>query len=96
MILLNVTYQAKSGQGEAFYQAVCDARVPELSRAEAGNIKYDYYRSVDDPDTILLIEHWKDAEAFQLHTEEEHFKNLGKIKEQYVAETIIGKYEVEA
>lgn len=96
MILLNVTYKVKSGQREAFYQAVCDAKVPELSRAEAGNIKYDYYLSVDDADTILLIEHWKDAEAFKLHTEEEHFKLLGKIKDEYVAETIIGKYEVEA
>ena len=96
MILLNVTYKAKSGQRDAFYKAVCDAKVPEVSRAEAGNIKYDYYMSVDDEDTILLVEHWKDAEAFKLHTEEAHFKQLGKIKEEYVEETILGKYEVEA
>lgn len=93
MIILNVFYKAKPGKREAFYKAVAESGVPEASRQEAGNIKYDYYMAVDDADTILLVEHWKDEAAFQFHTEQPHFKELGGIKEEYVADTKIMRFE---
>ena len=93
MILLNVYYKAKPGKREEFFKAVKESGVPEMSRAEEGNIRYDYYFSDADEDLLLLVEHWKDREAFEIHCSTEHFKSLGAIKEEYLQGTDINKVE---
>ena len=42
MIVLNVTYQCKPELREEFLEAIMTEGIDAASRAEAGNIKYDY------------------------------------------------------
>jgi quinol monooxygenase YgiN len=46
----------------------------DATRAEPGNKFYEYYRSVDDPETILTIEASDDAAAREAHVTSEHFR----------------------
>lgn len=62
-------------------------------RAEDGNIKYDYFTSTDDSDELLLVEKWRDADALAAHGRQPHFARLREIKDEFVTETIIEKYE---
>ena len=62
-------------------------------RAEDGNIKSDYFTSTDDSDELLLIEKWRDADALAAHGRQPHFARLREIKDEFVTETIIEKYE---
>ena len=94
MKVLNVYYITKPGMRDDFYKAVTESQVPEKSRAEEGNIKYDYYFSTDDENEVLLIEHWKDEEAFEFHTQQAHFKGLQSIKAEYVEDVRIDKFEI--
>ena len=94
MIVLNVYYKAKRGMREEFFEAVMTAGVPDASRAEEGNIKYDYYFSEADDDELLLVEHWRDEAAFELHKAQEHFKSLGPIKDEYLVDTRIDRFDV--
>ena len=55
--------------------------------AEEGCLGYDYYRAVDDPDVLMLVELWKDRAAQQLHLTLPHMQALPPVKEQYVLET---------
>ena len=41
----------------------------DLIRAEAGNLGYEYYQSLDDPETILLIDSWTDQTAIDVAAE---------------------------
>ena len=93
MIVLNVQYFVKPGKRTEFYEAVNKLGVPEKSRAEAGNIRYDYYMAADNDNEILLVENWKDEAAFKFHCDQEHFKALGKLKSEYVEETVIKRSE---
>ena len=93
MITLNVTYTCKPGKRNAFLEAIQKEGIDEISRAEAGNIKYDYYLSVANNDEILLVEKWKDADAISEHGKQEHFKKLGELKADYVTDTIIERFE---
>lgn len=43
------------------------------TRAEPGNICFDWYRSADDPNLWLLVEAFVDAEAGRSHVESAHF-----------------------
>ena len=44
------------------------------SRAEPGNLFFDWCRSADDPNLWFLIEGFRDAEAGEAHVSSEHFK----------------------
>lgn len=94
MIVVNVRYFTKPGMRDAFYEAVMKSGVPEKSRAEEGNLKYDYYFSVDDPDEVFLLENWKDSEAFEFHKTQDHFLNgLTAIKEEFLQKTELKIFE---
>ena len=48
----------------------------EKSRAEEGNIFYTLNVSVNDPNTLVFIENWKDQAAIECHNKSEHFKGI--------------------
>jgi quinol monooxygenase YgiN len=77
---------------EEFLEAIVSEGIDVACRAEAGNIKYDYYMSTAHDDEMLLVEKWRDADAVTSHGQEAHFKRLGEIKDEFVEETIIEKY----
>ena len=94
MIVLNVTYKCKPEMRDEFLEMIMTEGIDTESRSEAGNIKYDYYRSVDDSDELLLIEKWRDAETLAAHSRQPHFARLGELKAEFVTDTIINKFEL--
>ena len=55
------------------------------TRAEPGNISFDWYRSADDPNLWVLIEVFHDAEAGQAHVESAHFKEATSMMPRWLA-----------
>lgn len=53
------------------------------SRAEAGNEKYAYFLPVDDPETVLLIDQWKDQQAIDLHHASPMMGKIAALREKY-------------
>lgn len=92
MIVLNVTYKCRPGMREAFLEAIRAEGIDEASRAEAGNLKYDYYLPLGGGDELLLVEKWQDADALAAHGRQPHFLRLGALKAEYVNETVIEKF----
>jgi len=88
MIVLNVTYRCRPGMRDAFLAAIRAEGIDEKSRAEAGNLKYDYYLPIDGGD-LLLIEHWRDAEALEAHAKQPHYLRLRELKPTYVTDTLV-------
>ena len=93
MIVLNVTYKCKPDMREEFLEMIYTEGIDVASRAEEGNIKYDYYTSVDNSDDLLLVEKWRDAEVLAAHGKQAHFARLGELKKDFVLDTIIEKFE---
>ncbi|MFJ4922850.1 putative quinol monooxygenase [Streptomyces sp. NPDC088725] len=52
------------------------ARLAEASRAEPGNISFGVYRSLADPQDVVLLERYASPEAFAAHRESPHFNGL--------------------
>ena len=92
MIVLNVTYKCRPGMREAFLEAIRAEGIDEASRAEAGNLKYDYYLPFGGGDELLLVEKWQDADALAAHGRQPHFLRLGALKAEYVNETVIERF----
>lgn len=53
------------------------AGLAEATRKEPGNISYDFYRGVQDPAQVVILESYHDAEDFDRHRESQHFVELG-------------------
>lgn len=95
MIVMNVTYKCKPDMRDEFLESIMAEGIDAASRAEKGNIKYDYYYSTDDLDEMLLLEKWADAEALDAHHKLPHFERLGELKKEFVLDTVIEKYITE-
>ncbi|TKV60489.1 antibiotic biosynthesis monooxygenase [Nakamurella flava] len=58
----------------------------EGTRAEPGNIFYDWSRSVEDPTEYVLIEAFKE-DAAEAHVKSDHFVKAQQELPQYLVET---------
>lgn len=71
MILINVKFTVKPEAVSRFLDEV--AEFTQVTRAEEGNLWFDWYRSPEDPQVFVLLEAFKD-DAAQAHVSSEHFK----------------------
>ena len=60
------------GFGIAFQDMVSSKRLVERARAAKGNLEYELYRDVQDPDTFRFVEHWASRESLQAWMTEIH------------------------
>ena len=59
----------------------------DATRAEAGNIWFDWSRSLEDPTEYVLVEAFLDGEAGAAHVQSDHFKAAIAALPQYLVET---------
>jgi len=59
----------------------------EATRAESGNISFEWFRSLDEPNLYLLVEAFRDGEAGRVHVESDHFKSAIARMPQWLRET---------
>ena len=94
MIILFVKYKCKPGCREAYFDAIKDNHIDEMSREEEGCIRYEYSFGIAD-DELILTEVWQDAKAIDFHKNSEHFAKLGDLKAEYVENTEIMKFSAD-
>jgi len=54
-ITVNLRYTGINGNALKFAEEMLSTGTVDKIRAEEGNLRYEYYRSLDDPETILLM-----------------------------------------
>lgn len=62
------------GKKEEFISLVKE--LVEKSRAEEGNISYDLWEDIKNPNVLTFIEEWKDQRAIEIHNATEHFTRI--------------------
>ena len=92
-IILHVTYTCSPGRAEPFVKAVKDSGLQAVIRKEDGCLQYDYHLSCEAPDTVVLIECWRDAAALDRHLVQPHMEDLRRLKGEYAMDTKLERYE---
>jgi len=72
MILIVVKHPVRAEYADRWPSLVDAFTV--ATRAESGNISFEWFRSVDDPHLYLLVEAFRDAAAGRQHVESPHFQ----------------------
>ncbi|MEV7597230.1 putative quinol monooxygenase [Kitasatospora sp. NPDC089797] len=72
MIFITVKFPVRPELSAQWLDIVRD--FTESTRAEPGNLFFDWSRSVADPDEYVLVEGFRDGEAGREHVESAHFR----------------------
>ena len=59
-ITINIYYSGKDGNARKFKEEMVSNGIVSDIRAEDGNMGYEYFFPMDDKETVLLIDSWKD------------------------------------
>lgn len=54
--------------------------------------KYDYFIPMDDPETVLLIDSWRDQKALEAHHASPMMKELADLREKYDLHMRVERY----
>ena len=52
-------------------------------RAEDGNVRYEYFFPMEDPETVLLIDQWRDQAAIDVHHASPMMAQIAALREKY-------------
>ena len=83
MITVNLYYRGANGSARAFAEEMEESGIADAIRAEEGNLRYQYFQPLDDPETILLIDSWTDQATIDAHHASPRMKQLAALREKY-------------
>jgi len=83
MITVNLYYKGQNGSARAFAEEMERSGIADAIRAEKGNLRYQYFIPLDDPETVLLIDSWADQAAIDAHHASPMMKQLAALREKY-------------
>ena len=82
-ITINLRYTGTGGNARRFAEEMESSGTAEAIRKEAGNLRYEYYFPMNDPETVLLIDAWEDQKAIDAHHASPMMSTLAALREKY-------------
>ena len=83
MITVNLYYRGTNGAAQKFAEEMEFSGIAAAIRAENGNLRYEYFQPLNDPETVLLIDSWKDQAAIDAHHASPMMAQLAALREKY-------------
>ena len=91
-IIVNLRYTGKSGSARAFAEEMTSSGTVDVIRNENGNLRYEYYLSFDDPQTVLLIDEWTDQAAIDRHHASPMMQKITELRDKYDLHMTVERY----
>ena len=82
-ITVNLYYTGTNGAARKFAGEMISSGTVEAIRNEPGNLKYEYFIPLEDPETLLLIDSWKDQESIDAHHASKMMSTLADLRNKY-------------
>ncbi len=91
-ITVNIYYSGVNGNARKFAEEMIAAGVVADIRAEDGNIRYEYFLPVDDAETVLLIDSWKDQYSIDEHHASPMMAKITALRAKYDLHMKVERY----
>lgn len=91
-ITVNIYYIGQNGNARKFAQEMESSGTADLIRGEQGNLRYEYFFPMNDSETVLLIDSWKDQESIDLHHASPMMKTITELREKYDLHMKVERY----
>lgn len=91
-ITVNLYYTGKNGSARKFAEEMVSRGIVDRVRAEEGNERYEYFIPMEDEETVLLIDRWKNQEAIDLHHKSPMMKEIAELRDKYKLRLKVERY----
>lgn len=91
-VTVNIYYSGVNGNAKKFAEEMTERGIVEDIRAESGNLRYEYFFPLDDSDTVLLIDSWKDQHSIDLHHNSPMMQKIIELREKYDLHMKVERY----
>ena len=92
-ITINIYYKGENGSAKKFAHEMVSSGIVDRVRKEEGNLKYEYFFPIDDKETVLLIDRWKNEEALDIHHKSEMMREIADLRNKYQISMKVEKFK---
>lgn len=80
---MNLYYTGQNGSARKFAEEMESSGIAPAIRAKPGNDRYEYFFSLKDPETVLLIDSWSDQQALDEHHASSTMNDIMNLRAKY-------------
>lgn len=91
-ITVNIYYSGVNGNARKFAEEMVSSGVVSEIRAEDGNLRYEYFFPMNDKETVLLIDSWKDQHSIDVHHASPMMAKIADLREKYDLHMKVERY----
>ena len=91
-VTVNIYYSGVNGNAKKFAEEMVSSGVVSDIRAEDGNMRYEYFFPMDDEETVLLIDSWKDQHSIDVHHASLMMAKITELREKYDLHMRVERY----
>ena len=91
-ITVNLYYTGTNGNARKFAEEMTARGIVAQVRAEEGNERYAYFFPMDDPETVLLIDRWRDQAALDFHHKSPMMAQIAALRDKYKLRLRVERY----
>ena len=91
-IAVNIYYSGENGSAKKFAEEMESSGTAAAIRAEEGNERYEYFFPANDPETVLLIDVWKNQKAIDVHHDSPMMEKISALRNKYNLHMKVERY----
>lgn len=91
-ITINIYYTGENGNARKFANEMIASGTVEAIRNETGNEGYDYFLPLDNEETLLLIDKWKNQQSIDIHHASPMMEKIAALREKYALHMKVERY----
>lgn len=80
---VNLYYAGDDSNARRFAEEMMSSGTVDAIRSEPGNLRYEYFSSLEDPNTVLLIDSWENQASLDTHHESPMMQTIMNLREKY-------------
>ncbi len=92
MITVNLYYTGTNGNARRFAEEMESSGTADRIRSEEGNVRYEYFFPMKDPETVLLIDAWESQKAIDAHHASPMMAMITELRDKYDLHMRVERY----
>ena len=92
-LTINIYYKGKNGNAKKFAEEMISSCLVDKIRNEEGNERYEYFFPMEDSETVMLLDRWKNEEALDFHHKSEMMKEIAELRNKYKLSMKVEKFK---
>ena len=92
-ITVHLYYTGTNGNARKFAEEMEESGTADAIRAETGNLGYEYFFPMHDPETVLLVDSWTDRAAIDAHHASPMMQTIARLRDKYDLHMRVERYQ---